>query len=554
MTFYILIGASLAVAFFIWHIFCLCSNFMKARAIGMPILVSPVDPMSPLWLLTQRFVLPVAKRLPLGLGSWTNYSDYGFGYKLKFRLHSRLGPAYIIVNPGKNIVMVADAAAVDNITSRPKDFQKSAEMYKPLEVFGPNVDTVEGEIWQRHRRITTPPFNERNSGLVWKETLKQATDMLSSWTQKPSRGVTSLVDDTMMLALHVLTAAGFGRFYPFSGGLQDPSNGHKMTYRDALRLILADLFTTIVASKMPIPDWLAPKSVVIVKLAIKDFKKYMFEMVEEERKAISQMSLESDNLMGVLIRASEASKNGGSSRSGLTDEEIYGNLFIYNLAGHETTANTLAYAIALLSTNTRCQEWLAEEVRAVLVSEEAVEGWDYEKAFPQLTRCLAVMYETLRLYGPVFFIPKYTNNAPQKLDIRGKQFIIPAETYVYIDSMALHTTPDYWGCDSLEWKPERWITLREGNEALMELEAGMFVPWAAGPRVCPGKKFSQVEFAAVIACLFKKHRVQPVLEPGETVAEAAQRILRVVEDSGLEVTLRMKHPELIKLRWEVEHR
>lgn len=523
---------------------------MQARRIGLAVLITPVDPMSPLWLLSQRFFLPIAKRLPFGLGSWTEYSDYGFGYKLKYRLHSRSIPAFTIANPGKNIVMVADAAAVENITSRRKDFEKSEEMYKPLELFGPNVDTVEGEVWQRHRRITTPPFNERNSGLVWKESLKQATDMLNSWTQKSARGVTSLVDDTMMLALHVLTGAGFGKSYPFSGGLQVPSEGHKMTYRDALRLILANMFTTIVASTVSIPNWLAPKSIREVKIAIKDFKNYMHEMVDEEREAIGQRTTESDNLMSVLIRASETSKDGGNSRSGLTDEEIYGNLFIYNLAGHETTANTLAYAVALLSTNAKCQEWLSEEVVAVFGSEDAVKEWDYEKAFPRLKRCLAVMYETLRLYGPVFFIPKYTNNTSQKLAIRGKEYTIPPKTYVYVDSMALHTTPEYWGSDSLEWKPERWITSKDGEEAVMEPKTGTFVPWAAGPRVCPGRKFSQVEFTAVVACLFKKHRVQPVLEPGETGAEASQRILRVVEDSGLEVTLRMKHPELIKLWWE----
>jgi cytochrome P450 len=447
--------------------------------------------------------------------------------------------------------MVADAAAVENITARRKDFQKSAEMYKPLELFGPNVDTVEGEVWQRHRRITTPPFNERNSGLVWKESLRQAAAMLATWAPKSPRIVTSLVDDTMMLALHVLTAAGFGKSYPFSKGLQAPSDGYKMTYRDALRVILANLLTTIVASTISIPDLLAPKSIQKVNVAIKDFKSYMHEMVEEERVSIRQRDSESDNLMSVLIRASEASKEDGKARSGLTDQEIYGNLFIYNLAGHETTANTLAYAVALLSTDTKRQEWLSEEVKTVFGSEDAVEDWEYEKAFPCLKRAMAVMLETLRLYGPVFFIPKYTNDASQSLIIRGKEYTIPPKTYVYIDSMALHTTPEYWGSDSLEWKPERWITSEDGEETVMEPTAGTFMPWSSGPRVCPGKKFSQVEFTAVLACLFKKHRVRPALEVGETPADASQRILWVVEDSKLEVTLRMKHPEKIRLLWRM---
>jgi cytochrome P450 len=289
--------------------------------------------MNPVWLLSQRFILPVANYLPFGLGSWTEYSSWGWGYKIKYRLRAKLGPAYTITNPGKNIVVVSDAETVDNITSRRKDFQKSEEMYKALELFGPNLDTVEGEVWQRHRRITTTPFNERNSGLVWRESQRQATDMLDSWIKKSATGVTSLMDDTMILALHVITAAAFSKPHPFAGGLQLASEGHSMTYRDALRLILANIFTAIFILQVPIPNWLAPKSFRDVKVAVKDFKKYMSEMIEEERDAIAKRSAAADNLMSVLIRASEISKAGEKNRGGLSDEELFGNLIIYNLGG-----------------------------------------------------------------------------------------------------------------------------------------------------------------------------------------------------------------------------
>ena len=49
------------------------------------------------------------------------------------------------------------------------------------------------------------------------------------------------------------------------------------------------------------------------------------------------------------------SKDDEKGRNSLTDEEIFGNLFIYNLAGHETTAKTLAYAVALMSTIEACR-------------------------------------------------------------------------------------------------------------------------------------------------------------------------------------------------------
>jgi cytochrome P450 len=86
--------------------------------------------------------------------------------------------------------------------------------------------------------------------------------------------------------------------------------------------------------------------------------------------------------MSVLVRAAKLSKADEKGRNSLSDDEIFGNLFIYNLAGHETTANTLAYAVALMATNRGVQDWVGEEIDAVFGSEEDVKTWQYEMAFP----------------------------------------------------------------------------------------------------------------------------------------------------------------------------
>lgn len=85
---------------------------------------------------------------------------------------------------------------------------------------------------------------------------------------------------------------------------------------------------------------------------------------------------------------------------------------------------------------------------------------------------------------------------------------------------------------------------------MLQPPAGNFIPWASGPRVCPGKKFAQVEFVAVIAKLFARHRVSPKLEAGETLGMAVERLKECVLDSGVNITLSMKHPERIRLVWE----
>merc|ERR1712000_215573 len=103
---------------------------------------------------------------------------------------------------------------------------------------------------------------------------------------------------------------------------------------------------------------------------------------------------------------------GGGPGGGLTDEEVYGNLFIYNLAGHDTTAATLHFALTLLAVYPQWQTWIAEEIDAVYKADKSGLFY-YEETFPKLTRVLALMYETVRLYGPVVLMPRYTADSAQ---------------------------------------------------------------------------------------------------------------------------------------------
>lgn len=81
--------------------------------------------------------------------------------------------------------------------------------------------------------------------------------------------------------------------------------------------------------------------------------------------------------------------------------------------------------------------------------------------------------------------------------------------------------------------------------------ANPFIAWSAGARNCPGQKFSQVEFVAAIASLFRNWKIKPVLEKGEDDAAARLRIERLVEkESGMVLLLQMLHPEKAVLTWE----
>lgn len=126
---------------------------------------------------------------------------------------------------------------------------------------------------------------------------------------------------------------------------------------------------------------------------------------------------------------------------------------------------------------------------------------------------------------------------------------------VLLNAVALSTLPEYWGNDSLTWNPKRWILNDNvsgslADERLFQPRDGLYTPFASGPRVCPAKKFAQVEFVAVIAQLFRDYKCTPLRLQGESMAEAKIRVLDTVQDSNVLNTLKMLHPERVRLRWE----
>ena len=129
------------------------------------------------------------------------------------------------------------------------------------------------------------------------------------------------------------------------------------------------------------------------------------------------------------------------------------------------------------------------------------------------------------------------------------KYTIPPKTFIVANVAGLHARPSYWGADALVWRPDRWL---DDGQELIQPSPGTFIPWSSGPRVCPGKKFSQIEFVAVIAKLFQKNRVRPQLEVNEQVEEAGNRVRNVADDSELVMTLKMRDPERIKLLWEAQ--
>lgn len=364
---------------------------MAARKFGLPIFVTPIGLFNPLWLLGYRFFTPLLKSLPFGLGNFVDISGLTWFYPNRFQHHTRLGPAFVIATPGEVQLVLAEPAAVNEILARRKDFIKDFDAVRPfLDVFGPNVVTAGNETWARHRRLTTPPFKEAQSKFVWREALAQSTSMIRIWLKNGQAGVEDSPSDIMTLTLHVLISVGLGKTYEFDGGTSVLEKGHTMSYREALQLILENLGIVFVLKFMSLPTMVLPASIGRVKASVRELKDYMKEMMAEQRSAsrASDTVTTKDNLMSVLLKASDSVDENG--RNVLSDQEIFGNLFIYNFVGHDTTANTLLYCLYLLSVHPDIQEWIREELDSVFSGTD-VKYWEYEKHFPKLKRCLALM-------------------------------------------------------------------------------------------------------------------------------------------------------------------
>lgn len=349
---------------------------------------------------------------------------------VKFSYHEKLGSrAYWLIDNKSRELYVADPAAAEDILRRCRvNFLKNPEMYSMLDIFGLNLVTSNGRAWERHRRVTVPPFNERVSETVWEESGRQGAGARAKWLEKSStsseaestseseeRVVRSTQDDTTRIAFNVLSAAGYGITFDFDdvegqSGLSeaDRAAGHKMSYRDSLFMLLNNFFSLVLyqigrRAGWPVAAmWGQVKEIAIAK---QEYEWYMRDMLKAEREKIAGGTqsvpttkggpVEKENLMSVLIRNSDEGSDGARLSKTekavpvLSDDEVYGNLFIYNLAGHDTTAGALNYAVALLAARPKWQEWLAEEIDIVLKEDQS--GLKYSTVFPKLHRCLALM-------------------------------------------------------------------------------------------------------------------------------------------------------------------
>ncbi len=188
------------------------------------------------------------------------------------------------------------------------------------------------------------------------------------------------------------------------------------------------------------------------------------------------------------------------------------------MAGHETTATTLTWAWYCLAN----APWVLERVHAEIAA--ACGSRPPALAdLPQLPWCKAVIQETLRLYPPVPLLPRQAREADRIGTIH-----VEKAALVMIAPWLLHRSVDLWD------RPNHFLPERFLGDA--KINPFAYIPFAVGPRICPGMNFGQDEATLCLAILAQQFEVVP--RPGYKVAPICRLTLR--PDGGLPVTVKRR--------------
>ena len=249
-------------------------NLADAKASGIPYIVTPIYLFNIFWMLTHRMTLPYLRKLPRSwTGPWLDVMDTQWTWQTQYGFYEDFGAdTFLTVSPRRNVLWTADAEVINQMTTRRIDFPKPIDMYGSVDIFGKNVVSTEGQIWRQHRKITSPPFTEKNNHMVWEESILQAQAMLKGWVGSNGEGnrtISTVAADAMRLSLYVISRAGFGVRLTWPGVSDDPkakadaakesekagvtgdsiTAGHTMTYTDALQTLLHHLIVVMLVPK-----------------------------------------------------------------------------------------------------------------------------------------------------------------------------------------------------------------------------------------------------------------------------------------------------------------
>jgi cytochrome P450 len=375
---------------------------------------------------------------------------------------------------GRFVVVTEPALANEVLSTKNSEFIKTPGLSIFLRpVLGDGLITAEREAHEKQRRLLAPAFAPKRIagyGATMSELAAKFADSLRDGEQL------DVADAMMRLTFQIVGKTLFDA--DVSGDATQV--GEALT--TAMEIALGQLWSAI-----PIPPQIPTPRNLKFWRAVGRLDEVIYRIIRDRRR-------EGGDRGDVLSTLLEARDEDGSPMS---DAQIRDETMTLALAGHETTANGLAWAFYELSRNPEVRKTLDAEIDAFVRPATTRGSSDLItiEDLKSLPYTLAVFKEAMRLHPPVYVIAR---RAVNDVIIGGR--LVRKGTIVMVNTLGIHRRTEWWK-DPERFDPERFLGDRE-----RQLPRCAYMPFGAGPRVCIGNHFALLEAHLLLATIARRAR------------------------------------------------
>ena len=398
----------------------------------------------------------------------------------------RIGPRRVFLASGPDLI---EQVLVTDAKHYIKHF--GARAFKP--VLGNGLVTSEGAFWHRQRKLIQPAFLKIRVQ-SYAQIMAELTDqMLNSWSPGKSVQIDYEFEAlTSKIALKTLF------------DLED--SGDRQRFSGTLKLAF-ELMNVRLRRIFKLPLWVPTPANLRLQGAVGELDRTVEGFIASRR---SRRDIGDDLLSRLLVAQHEDGTR-------MSDLQLRDEAMTLYLAGHETTALTLAWSWYLLSQNPNVENKLVSEWQHVLTG--ATPAADQLHRLPYTA---AVIAESMRLYPPVYVIGR---EATDDLELGG--YRVKRGYTVLMSQWVNHRDPRYFP-EPEEFRPERWE-----NGLAKRIPKFAYYPFGGGQRLCVGSSFALMEAAIILAAVGQRYRFN--LDPDAVIGIKPQ--ITLLPANGIPATL-----------------
>lgn len=401
--------------------------------------------------------------------------------------------------------------ARDVLVTRARSFHKGIALQRSRILFGEGLLTSEGEHHLRQRRLMQPAFHRERIAAFGALMGSYAEAHCGRWRAGEAHDVSH-----EMMAL-TLAIAGKALFDADVQGDTRTIGEAVDEALDAFQLVLLPGGPLI--ARLPIPPMRR------FKRALAALDSVVYRLIRERRTELAAGERDHGDVLTMLLEAVDPDAAGDEPRT-MTDLQVRDEAITLLLAGHETTANALAWTWWFLAQHREVERALHAEVDAVLSADGGAPRAATAEDLARLPFTRMVVAESMRLRPPAYVLGRL---ALEDYPVAGTPYVIPRGTTVFVAQHLLHRDPRFWP-DPLRFAPERWRGDQPGSRTRFT-----YLPFGAGTRICIGEQFAWMELVLVLATIARRWRLVPapgaLAEPEPLITLRIRGGLRMVVES-----------------------